>query len=111
MNLVTVEVEQGINAVNQAGEAFKKIHHSADSVAQQIENFSALSEQMSASAEEVNAAIEEVAGIANSNANKFNSVFNQIKEQDTVMEQFSDAADSLLTMSERLQEMIKKFKV
>lgn len=55
MNKVTLAVESGINVVREAGDAFQRILKSAESVADQIQDISAVSEEISAGAEEASA--------------------------------------------------------
>lgn len=111
MDTVVKEVQDGLQAVIVAGEAFKHIVDSSQNVADQIREISATAQQMSAGSEEVAASVDEMARIAKDSAANADRVESLSKEQLLSIEEISHSALSLSSKAHELQILIEKFKL
>lgn len=109
MDTVVKEVQEGLQAVILAGEAFQHIFEAAQNVADQIREISATAEQMSAGSEEVAASVDEMARIAKDSAINTDRVESLSKEQLLSIEEISHSAVSLSTKAHELKQLLEKF--
>lgn len=105
------EVTVGLGVVHTAGESFDQIQHSVHEVTTQIQEVSAAAQQMSAGTEQVVHLIRMIAEVAHESASGTQSVSAAAEEQSVSMEEIASSASSLTTMAEKLQFLIRKFKV
>ncbi|PWK16385.1 methyl-accepting chemotaxis protein [Tumebacillus permanentifrigoris] len=111
MNAGTIEVEKGMEAVQQAGASFARILHMSHEVAAQIEEVSASAQQMSASTEEISSSVESMADIATQSVHNAQQVAAASEEQLASIEEVSSSTAQLSQMANDLQEIIGRFKV
>ncbi|MFC5407225.1 methyl-accepting chemotaxis protein [Cohnella soli] len=105
------EVDKGIVAVRDAGEAFGLIVHSVQNVAEQMQDISAESEQMSAGAQQVTASMDEMVAISKASSDGVQTVTAASEEQLASVEQISSSAEQLSRMATELQNEVNRFKL
>lgn len=110
MTKATKEVESGIETVNDAGNSFEHIQCSVETVAQQIEDVSAVSRQIAAGTTQVVGAIDFIAKVAEEASVGTRQISASSQEQLASMEEISASAQSLTRMAEELQNLVDKFK-
>lgn len=111
MSSATVEVQNGIELVHTAGDAFEDIQRSIYEVTKQIGDVSAAAEQISASTEEMVASIDIIRSIAEESSANTQNVSSATEEQLASMEEITASANSLSQMAEELQSLVSTFKV
>jgi methyl-accepting chemotaxis protein len=104
------EVRTGTVIMQEAGEAFRKIIHAVQEVADQIQEVSAASEEMSASTQQVAASLQNMKSIAHVASSNTESVAASSEEQLATMEEISSAVDALTKMSQDLFDITQRFK-
>ncbi|MBS4201750.1 methyl-accepting chemotaxis protein [Bacillus sp. FJAT-49732] len=109
MNVVTRNVEAGIQVVEEAGNSFENIVESIHSVSSHIKEVSQTSEEMSAFSEEVAAAVEETTMSASQSADNTKNVVDRTVEQESHIDDITAAITNLTQMAKNLDELIKKF--
>ncbi|GAE33703.1 methyl-accepting chemotaxis protein [Halalkalibacter akibai] len=107
----TTEVENGIVAVNRAGQAFAEISKAIQAVSEQIHEISASSEEIHNGAEQVSGSFKELAHISRETASSSQTVAASSEEQFASIEEISSSSKNLAQMSEKLQLLIGKFKI
>ena len=105
------EVDKGVSAVNQTGEAFKKIQKAVNSTAGQLQDVSATAQQLASGSEEVTKAMSDVRKLNHTITGQSQEVSVAAEEQLSSMEEVSHSAKQLADMAEELQELVKNFKV
>lgn len=111
MSRGTVEVENGIQVVTNAGEAFSRIVHSIQNVARQIEEVSVACQQMAEGGKEVVALMGEIEGIATTTAGSTQEVAAAVEELAANYSEHQAMSHRLSTMSNELMDMVKNMKV
>ncbi|MDI3328337.1 MAG: methyl-accepting chemotaxis protein [Alicyclobacillaceae bacterium] len=111
MDMVTREVRSGIQAVQEAGEAFEHILNSVRNVADQIQEISAATQELSAGAEEISTTVEHMAQVAKESMGATEKAADASEEQLAAMQEVSSSAHSLSRMAQELQDLIHRFKV
>lgn len=106
-----ISVEDGVNIIESAGQAFSKITEAVHNMTMQIQEISATSEELSASAEEVNASINEIAIGTEEAGKSLQVVAESVEEQVASMVQVNQVAENVTVSATRLQEEALKFKV
>lgn len=110
MSHVNQEVQQGMKQVQEAGEMFGRILQAAKNVAQQTQEVSAVSEEMLASTQQISASVEGMASIARESSGTVQHVVTSSHEQLSSMEEITYSAEELRSMSQKLKELLAKFK-
>ncbi|GAE30513.1 methyl-accepting chemotaxis protein [Halalkalibacter hemicellulosilyticus] len=108
---VTIDVNIGLDIVQQTEGSFKEILEFMERLVVQINDMAATAEEVSASTEEVAATVMGITQIATNTSSHSQNVAASAEEQLASMEEISASASSLSNMSESLQELIRKFKV
>lgn len=111
MNEGISEVHLGITAIQEVGDAFKRILDSAKDVEAEFQEVSATSEEMSASSEEITATMEQITSLSQQSAQNSQRVAAASEEQLSSMEEVSSSAAHLSKIAEELQTIVGKFKV
>lgn len=111
MEASTKEVAAGMSTVNTAGQSFKQIEGSVQTVVNEIQEVSAAVQQMSAGTEELRVSMQEISKITESTSESMQTVAASAEEQLASMEEITASAESLGRMAEKLQELIQVFKV
>lgn len=104
-------VKVGLDCTTQAAVIFKEILHSAEDVAEKIQEISAASQQISASSEEVAASVNNMKISSQQSAEYSLSVSKLTVEQLSSMQEVKDASASLGHTAEELQALITKFEL
>jgi methyl-accepting chemotaxis protein len=107
----TREVEEGIHAVNLAGESFRHIQQSVDAVVGQMQEVSAATEQMSASTEQVKHSFQLISDIADRTSSGTEQVAAAVQQQLGSMEQITASTVVMAELSGGLQGLIQRFKL
>lgn len=105
------EVELGVNAIHSAGATFKGIFEAIQKVNEELQEVTATTEQMSAASEELSASIDEVAQLSQASASYSTEVAASTEEQMNIFNDIKRSTDLLQTLSEQMDEAIKKFKI
>ncbi|MGE7695145.1 methyl-accepting chemotaxis protein [Lysinibacillus sp. NPDC094177] len=111
MHFTTNEVVTGINNVNIAGEAFKKIQHAINEVSMQIQGVSSSVEQMVTGVNQMTESMEQINTIAQSSAEGTQNISAATEEQLASMQEITASTSALSKMAEDLQEKTNMFKV
>ncbi|WP_308723107.1 methyl-accepting chemotaxis protein [Paenibacillus polysaccharolyticus] len=111
MSVVSSEVQEGIQLVNQAGSTFDHIRSSVSGVAGQAQEVSASIEQMNAGVEQINASMKSIMDVTENAAAGTEEVSATTEEQLSAMQEIASAANDLSSMAEMLQQSVARFKV
>jgi methyl-accepting chemotaxis protein len=93
----TQEVEDGVKATSQAGDALKEIIHMAEQVGEMIMQIATAATQQSSASEEVNASMEQIATL--------------VKESADGAQQSAKACQDLSSLALDLQKMVQLFRL
>ena len=111
MDQCTSEVETGLHLINETGESFGKILHSATDVSNKSQEVSATSEQIAASVEQMTHKILSVSKSAEEAAANSQTVAAGAEEQLASMEEITASAHALAKMAEDLRNVVNTFKI
>ncbi|WP_179295662.1 methyl-accepting chemotaxis protein [Bacillus sp. FJAT-45350] len=106
-----LQVEEGLNYVNQAGTSFSTISDSVRHITGQVQDVSASLQQITSGSEAMLENIRETANIAKESANHAQNVAASTEESNASMEEVTASAESLAKMAEELQETVRVFKL
>jgi methyl-accepting chemotaxis protein len=95
MKAGTVEVEEGMNLANQAGESLKQIVQSVQHVTDMVQQIATAADEQASAGEEINATIESVA--------------NSIQYSNDAAQKSSDATQELAVLAQQLRHQISGF--
>lgn len=107
----TAEFGQGLQAIEQTGQAFGKIVETAQAVVEQIQEASASAEEMSASTEQIYASLQELDRIASRSAASSETISAATEEQIAAMEQVAHSSQTLNQMAANLDRLAHQFRV
>ncbi|WP_078431918.1 methyl-accepting chemotaxis protein [Metabacillus halosaccharovorans] len=111
MNKASEEVNSGIKVVNTAGSSFQKIDIAVNNVVSQIEDISKAVKDLTAGTEHVTSSINEVSEVAKESASITQNISAATEEQLASMEEISASSQSLATLADDLQNLMKKFNI
>lgn len=111
MNVVTGNVEDGLQAVEEAGKSFESILQSIQGVVSHTKQVSVTSEEMSAFSEEITAGVMETTMLANKAAKATESVVERTMEQESYNQDILHSVLKLNKMAEELEKSVSKFDV
>jgi len=111
MDTVNQHVLAGLEVVQEAGTAFQRISSEITTIAEQMQESSAVAEQMSASSEEITASIDQTASIARESADFAQSVATFSTNQLQAMDELASSAESLRSMAAELSGLVRKYRV
>ncbi|PJO40817.1 methyl-accepting chemotaxis protein [Lysinibacillus xylanilyticus] len=111
MNVVTGNVEDGLQAVEEAGKSFESILQSIQGVVSHTKQVSVTSEEMSAFSEEITAGVMETTMLANKAAKATESVVELTMEQESYNQDILHSVLKLNKMAEELEKSVSKFDV
>lgn len=106
----TVEVQQGIKVVQQAGHSFEEIGGAIDNVAVRASDVAAEMQKMNVAANEAAEAVENIASIAQETAASSEEVAAGTEEQNASMQQLAAAAAHLHEIAAQLEEHTGRFR-
>ncbi len=109
MNTVSDDVNNGVRIIEDTGKAFKEILESAQGVASQVQEVSAVSEQIAASTEQVTVSFSEVNRITENATAKTQTVAGLAEEQSASMEEITASAEALSKLAADLTKEISRF--
>ncbi|MUT66160.1 methyl-accepting chemotaxis protein [Paenibacillus sp. NEAU-GSW1] len=105
------EVHEGYNRVEELQQSLSVIVAAIDSMTDQLQENSAITEQMSASSEQVNASMEQSASSAAANLERTESVAAATEEQLALMDSIASAASQLDGVVGDLNRAVNYFKL
>jgi methyl-accepting chemotaxis protein len=108
---VAVDVNNGLDIVQQTEVNFKEILEFMEKLAEQIDDMAATAEEVSASTEEVAATVSGITQISNDTTMHSQNVAASAEEQLASMEEISASANSLSNLADDLQKLISKFRM
>ncbi|MFF2178926.1 methyl-accepting chemotaxis protein [Lysinibacillus sp. NPDC058147] len=111
MNVVTENVEDGLQAVEEAGKSFESILQSIQGVVSHTKIVSVTSEEMSAFSQEITAGVMETTMLANKAAKATESVVERTMEQESYNQDILHSILKLNKMAEELEKSVSKFDV
>ncbi|MFJ6211076.1 methyl-accepting chemotaxis protein [Lysinibacillus sp. NPDC092081] len=111
MNVVTENVEDGLQAVEEAGKSFGSILQSIQGVVSHTKQVSVTSEEMSAFSQEITAGVMETTMLANKAAKATESVVDRTMEQESYNQDILHSILKLNKMAEELEKSVSKFDV
>ena len=111
MQAGTVDIKDGIEAVNSAGETFVQIAGSINQVVTQIKEVSTTVEEMANSSQLILTSINQIESISKDNMGQSQSVSAATEEQSASSEEIASASQNLAKMAQDLQIEVSKFRV
>lgn len=111
MQHVQADVNEGEQALQQAGYSFMDINEQVQQAAGMMQNMSAATEEMSAASEQVTASTIEVSKIAEQSMVATNEVSVKTQEQLNSMNEISKTMDDLCSMASRLEALVMQFEM
>ena len=105
------EVKEGTDKIKATGETFETINSRVSEMAEKIDRVYFGLEQMSQNGESINDSMDNVAAILQENTAGIEEVAATTLEQGDSEQMISDGARELLALSERLDDVIGKFKI
>ncbi|ERM16946.1 methyl-accepting chemotaxis protein [Brevibacillus laterosporus PE36] len=111
MNDVNHSVSNGVQMVQDSGEAFQRILQQIKNITEQIHDNSAISEEMSAASEEIASSVDETAHIAKLSADYMQNVSASSESQVTAMLALQGSSEELRQISQELTSLIDRFRV
>lgn len=111
MSIVTEEVKEGIDVVNNSGQTFRDIHKAVDRVTEQMNEVAAAIQQVSSGSMQVADSMNEITSIANESAMSTQSVLASTEEQSASIEEISTSIGRLSNMANDLKNILDRFKL
>lgn len=111
MKQVTEEVRTGQQKMEETIESFANILKSAQKVASQVYEVSAISEQMAAGSEEIAASVSEVAAVTEDSLTGVKAVNEMTSKQNVLVQEVASLTDLLSKDSQMLESLVMKFKL
>lgn len=111
MQQVTGEVLTGQQKMEETIESFENILKSAQKVATQVYEVSAISEQMAAGSEEIAASVSEVAAVTEESLTGVKAVNDMTSKQNELVQEVASLTDLLSKDSQILESLVMKFKL
>lgn len=107
----TKEVQLGIEVVNTAGQAFKKITGLICQVSDQIQGISVASKKMAYDSQQIVTSVKGINKISHDTARESETVSAATEEQSASMEEIAASSQALAKLAEELRENVSRFRV
>lgn len=111
MQLVTGQVEQGVEKITATGQSFAQIVSSTTDVSDQMINVSAIAQQMSASAEEMSAIFESLHSTSQLTSSNAIDAVSLVERQDAAIDEITSSSNNLAQLADNLNKEVAKFKL
>ncbi|WLR52947.1 methyl-accepting chemotaxis protein [Bacillus tianshenii] len=111
MGMVSEEVSEGRDMVNQISTYFSDIYQSVHEVTAKVQDFTATTEEMSAGSNEVSESLTMMTNLAQSSAQKTEEISRLTDHQLQVIQEIATSAQDTANQTKELQAMINRFKV
>ncbi|MFZ3577032.1 methyl-accepting chemotaxis protein [Virgibacillus sp. DJP39] len=105
------EVEQGTNQIRTTGETFKGISTAVTDMVQNIKTISDNLSTIASNSQEMNKSIEEIAAISEESAAGVEQTSASSQQTSSSMEEVSDSSDQLAKLAEKLNGLVRQFKL
>lgn len=104
-------INEGVAAVNVAGESFRKIIAEIEQVVEEIQAASEAAQQMAVGSQQTAQSAAEIASVTEEAAASTQEISASMEEHNAAIEAISNSAQSLARMGEDLQKISSKFRV
>lgn len=104
-------VEEGSNQIKQTGKAFYDISESVVNMADKVKNITTQLSDIAHNSQQINQSIDNIASISQQSAASIEETAATVQQTSSSIELLSKNALSLETLSEELQDMVKKFHI
>ncbi|WP_432661878.1 methyl-accepting chemotaxis protein [Wukongibacter baidiensis] len=104
------QVEEGTDQIKITGQAFKEINDEVVEMVDKIKDISQNIHYITENSESVNILSEQIAAVSEENSAGIEETVASVQQQNSSMEIIAQNADSLLSLSEKLSEVIGQFK-
>lgn len=111
MNEGTREVRKGIEAVDDAGAAFREITDLVAEISNQVKDISAAIQQTAAGNQQIVDAVKTIDGLSKRSAGEAKNVSAATDEQLASMEEIVGSSQSLVKLAEEMQTVVRRFKI
>lgn len=111
MQLVTNQVESGVEKIHSTGQSFTQIVSSTTNVSDQMMNVSAIAQQMSASAEEMSAIFDSLQKTSHLTSQNAADTALVVERQDAAIEEITASSNNLAKLADHLNQEVAKFKL
>ncbi|MFD2444709.1 methyl-accepting chemotaxis protein [Bacillus sp. CGMCC 1.16607] len=111
MNSGTIEVENGMKVVSDAGEVFGNILNSTDDVSNKISLVSEAAEKLSNESKQVSELVKNLNNIARESSDNVSTIAASSQQQNASMEEIQASAVALSKVSQEMQELMEQFKL
>jgi methyl-accepting chemotaxis protein len=109
MNTNVSNVKQGIQVVNEAGNAFQEITGSINQGSKQIREISSAIQQMVSGSHKIVEAVRNIDTISRENSLEAENVSSATEEQTASSEQIANASQALAVLAQNLQTAVQRF--
>jgi methyl-accepting chemotaxis protein len=109
MNTNVSNVKQGIQVVNEAGNAFQEITGSINQGSKQIQEISSAIQQMVSGSHKIVEAVRNIDTISRENSLEAENVSSATEEQTASSEQIANASQALAVLAQNLQTAVQRF--
>lgn len=103
------QVSEGLRISGEAASVFSNIQQSINSINEQIQDISAVSEQMTAGTEEASASVLELSQMSDQSAGSAQATSAAVEEQLASINEIAYASQELSEMAGKLQALVKRF--
>lgn len=111
VQLVTNQVESGVEKIHSTGQSFTQIVSSTTNVSDQMMNVSAIAQQMSASAEEMSAIFDSLQKTSHLTSQNAADTALVVERQDAAIEEITASSNNLAKLADHLNQEVAKFKL
>ncbi|WP_256860520.1 methyl-accepting chemotaxis protein [Paraliobacillus ryukyuensis] len=105
------EVEKGTNQIKSTGETFTGIEKAVNNMVTSIKTVTENLRTMSTSSKEMGANIEDIASISEESAAGVEQVAASAQQSSSTMEEISNSSDQLAKLAEKLNSLVKQFRL
>jgi methyl-accepting chemotaxis protein len=109
MNGFLAKINDGAEAVENAGEIFKRISRETKETAEKITDMFRLLENVSHGTEKISEAIARIEAASNTTSTEIESISSNINQQTSATGEIASSAESLSGLAEDLNKMVSKF--
>ncbi|MED5018838.1 methyl-accepting chemotaxis protein [Paenibacillus chibensis] len=111
MEQTALHIAQGGELITDAGTSFSQIERSAGRITEQSEYISSSVHKLSENAQQLVSSIHTIVDVANHNSDSAQTMSAASEQQLAAMEEVDSSAYFLSTLSEKLQQLVEKFKL
>lgn len=106
-----IEVEKGNEVIDKSTKSFMNIVEENEKVLRGVEEFSAIVEELSMNMKDIEDSVSQVSVVSQETASGTQTVLASTEEQQSAVHQINQIAEELDEMSDKLEGLIKEFKI